>query len=64
VINERNNDPNSVASIDSLFPSPGIVMRDLYEIYKTNKIVRERDSAVLNYLNLLFRNRKTRKFCF
>jgi len=56
-INEMNNKRNLGSSIDSLFPSPGIVMKDLYEIYKSNRIVRERDSAVLNYLNLLFRNK-------
>jgi len=57
VTNDMNNDLNLGASIDSLFPSPGIVMKDLYEIYKSNRIMRERDSAVLNYLNLLFRNK-------
>jgi len=46
---------NSNASIDNLFPAPGIIVKDIYDIYKSNKLIRERDSAVLNYLNLLFR---------
>jgi len=56
VINKRDMAPNSIASLDNLFPSPGIIIKDIYEIYKTNKLVKERDSAVLNYLNFLFKN--------
>jgi len=44
------------SSIDKLFPSPGVVIKDIYVIYNINKSTRERDSAVLNYINLLFRN--------
>jgi len=54
---EVNNDPSIGMNIDRLFPSPGIVMKDLYEIYNSNRIVRERELAVLNYINLLFRSK-------
>jgi len=49
-------EPVTDRTIDSLFPSPGIIIKDLYEIFISNKLVRERNSAVLNYLNLLFSN--------
>jgi len=40
--------------IEKLFPSSGIIIRDIYELFKTNKPTRERDSAIMNYVKLLF----------
>jgi len=39
-------------SIEKLFPSPGVLIRDIYELFKANKPTRER-AAVLNYIKLL-----------
>jgi len=43
------------SNLVNLFPAPGIVVKDIFEIYKSNKLKRERESALLNYINLLFR---------
>jgi len=58
-----NSDDNltSLNYIDKLFPSPGIIVRDIYEIFKTNKPLRERDSALVNYIKLLFQNQSGTK---
>jgi len=32
----------------------GVIIKDIYDIFKANKPVKERDSAVLNYIKLLF----------
>jgi len=56
VISDNEGGSIDTSSIDKLFPSPRVIIKDIYEIYKTNKSTRERDSAVLNYINLFFRN--------
>jgi len=49
-------DPKITSSIENLFPCPGVIIKDIYELFKADKSKRERDFAVLNYLNLLFKN--------
>jgi len=50
-----NSDRASIATnVENLFPSPGIIIRDIYDIFKANKPMRERDSAIINYIKLLF----------
>jgi len=55
IVSVNGSEPKITFSIDNLFPSPGVIIKDIYELYKVNESRRERDSAVLNYLNLLFR---------
>jgi len=52
--NDNNDNQNKVNNIEKLFPSPGVIIKDIYEIFKANKPVRKRDSVVLNFLKLLF----------
>jgi len=58
--NDRSNEDRNVivpsSNIENLFPSPGVIIKDIYELYKGSESRRERDLAVLNYLNLLFGN--------
>jgi len=51
--------PTSATSINSInieevFPAPDVIIRDLFELYKDNKKVKEKDLALLNYVKLLF----------
>jgi len=41
-------------NIKIIFPSPGIIIKDLFDLYKSNKPVNERDSAQIHYFQLLF----------
>jgi len=42
-------------NIDEVFPAPNIIIRALFELYKDNKLIKERDSALLDrYVKLLF----------
>jgi len=49
---------NNTTNVEKLFPSPGVIIKDIYEIFKANKPTRERDSAVINYIKLLFQKLK------
>jgi len=52
---EMDMEPRGDSNIDKLFPSPGVIIRDIYDLYKSKESKKERDFAVLNYLSLLFR---------
>jgi len=45
---------NNITNVEKLFPSPGVIIKDIYEIFQANKPTRERDAAVINYIKLLF----------
>jgi len=45
---------NNTTIVDKLFPSPGVIIKDIYELFKADKTTRERDAAVINYIKLLF----------
>jgi len=45
---------NNTINIEEIFPAPDVIIKDLFELYKGNKPVKERDSALLNYVKLLF----------
>jgi len=45
---------NNTTNVEKLFPSPGVIIKDIYEIFQANKSTRERDAAVINYIKLLF----------
>jgi len=47
---------NNTSTVKKLFPSPGVIVKDIHELFKSNKSTRERDSAVINYIKLLFQN--------
>jgi len=49
---------NNVANVENLFPSPGVIIKDIYEIFQANKPTRLRDAAVINYIKLLFQKKK------
>jgi len=51
---DNGNTQVTYSSLDNLYPSPGVIIRDIYDIYKGNESRRERDFAIINYLNLLF----------
>jgi len=36
-------------SIESLFPSSGVVIKDLFELYKANESGVEKNTAIINY---------------
>jgi len=46
-----------MTNVERLFSSPGVIIKDIYELFKANKPTRERDS-VLNYIKLLFQKLK------
>jgi len=45
---------NNTINIEEIFPAPDVIIKDLFELYKGNKPVKERDSALLDYVKLLF----------
>jgi len=44
---------NSI-NIETLFPSPEVIIKDLFDLYKANKPRVKRNTALINYLQLLF----------
>jgi len=57
ILSDSSDRSNKGTNVEKLFPSPGIIIKDIYEIFKANKSARERDSAVLNYINCCFKNK-------
>jgi len=51
---ENNDYVNNGTSIENLFPSLGVIIKDIHDLFIANRPTRERDSAVLNYIKLLF----------
>jgi len=45
---------NNGSSLENLFPSPGVIIKDIYDIFIANGPTKERDSAILNYIKLVF----------
>jgi len=41
-------------NIEEIFPASGVIIKDLFDLYNSNKPIKERESALLNYVNLLF----------
>jgi len=41
-------------NIEEIFPAPGVIIKDLFDLYNSNKPSIERESALLNYIKLLF----------
>jgi len=41
-------------NIETIFLSPGIIIKDLFDLYKSNKPVNKRDSVLIHYFQLLF----------
>jgi len=58
VYSDSSDRTNYTTNIEKLFPSPGVIVKDIYEIFGANKPTRERDSAVINYIKLLFQKLK------
>jgi len=55
---ENSDRSNYTTIVEKLFPSPGVIVKDIYELFNANKSTRERDSAVINYIKLLFQNKQ------
>jgi len=57
-VNLPNNDImascNNNINIEQVFPALGVIIRD-FDLYKCNKTLKERESALLDYVKLLFR---------
>jgi len=45
---------NNNVNIEEVFPVPNVIIKDLFDVYKGNKSVKERDSALLDYVKILF----------
>jgi len=46
---------NKEINIENLFPSPGVIIKDTFELYKLKKpIIKERESALIDYIKVLF----------
>jgi len=43
---------NNNINIEQVFSAPGVIIRDLYDLYKCNKPLKERESALLDYVKL------------
>jgi len=41
-------------NIEEIFPAPGVIIKDLFDLYNSNKPINEKESALLNYVKLLF----------
>jgi len=42
-------------NIEEVFPAPGMIVKDIFELYTSNKPTKERELALLNYVKLLFK---------
>jgi len=44
--------------INNLFPFPRVIIEDIYELYNSKKSIKERESALIDYIKLLFQRNK------
>jgi len=52
---------NSVVSdnrVEIVFPAPGLILNEIFQLYKNKSNVNERNSAVIDYIHLIFQNLK------
>jgi len=43
-----------IINLEEIFPAPGVIVKNLYNLYICNKPTKERESTLLNYVKLLF----------
>jgi len=54
----------SVASIasdiamETIFPAPGLILNELFQLYKNKNNTNERNSTIIDYIRLIFQNIK------
>jgi len=55
-VRQNTNIKNLESNIEALFSSPGVIIKDLFDLYSSDKPRLERNSALVNYVQLLFQN--------
>jgi len=44
--------------VEIVFPAPGFILNEIFQLYKNKSNVNERNSAVIDYIRLIFQNLK------
>jgi len=42
--------------LDTVFPVPGLILNELFQLYKNKTNLNERNSAIMDYIRLIFPN--------
>jgi len=47
---------SSEGRMDSIFPASGLILNELYQLYNSKSDLNEKNSAIINYIRLIFQN--------
>jgi len=47
---------SSEGRIDTVFPAPGLILNELYQLYNSKSNLNKRNSAIIDYIRLIFQN--------
>jgi len=47
---------SSAVGVDSIFPAPGLILNELYQLYNSKSNLDERNSAIIDYIRLILQN--------
>jgi len=44
------------SEVETTFPAPGLILNELYQLYKSKTDTNERNLAIIDYIRLIFHN--------